>query len=171
VIVIFYLGHGCLHCAEQLQAFAPRTADFQNAGISLIAISTDELDDLKKSHQRYKEGAFPFPLVSDDALVAFKLYQAFDDFEKVPLHGTFLIDAEGRIRWHDLGAEPFMNVNFLWTESRRLLFPNQVDPVAEPELLDDNRPADALDPLNVFPSPSPAPSPSTPPAKTTATGG
>ena len=23
MVLIFYLGHGCLHCAEQLQAFGP----------------------------------------------------------------------------------------------------------------------------------------------------
>ena len=38
-ILIFYLGHGCLHCAEQLQAFAPRKADFEDAGMEMIAIS------------------------------------------------------------------------------------------------------------------------------------
>lgn len=176
VIVIFYLGYGCLHCIEQLQAFAPKTAEFEKAGISLIAISTDSLDDLKKSHERYKGGVFPFPLVSDDNSVVFKQFRVFDDFEKVPLHGTFLIDAEGRIRWHDVGAEPFMNVDFLIKESRRLLSPNLIDEVIDPIPLDDNRPADALDPLNIFPAPAPAPAASpapmpTPPVKASVTGG
>ncbi len=166
VVVIFYLGYGCLHCAEQLRAFAPKTAEFEQAGIALIAVSTDSLDDLKKSQERYKkaDGTFPFPLVSDDGLVAFKQYHAFDDFENVPLHGTFLIDAEGRIRWHDIGAEPFMDVNFVLKESTRLLFPSKIEEFAEPELLDDNRPASALEPLNVFPTPSV-------PAKPNAAGG
>ena len=158
VVVVFYLGYGCLHCIEQLQALAPRTGDFAAAGMSLIAISTDSLDNLRKSHERYKkDGTFPFPLVSDDAFIAFKHYHAFDDFENVPLHGTFLIDAEGRIRWHDTGADPFMNVDFLLKESKRLLLPGQIEVIEEPIPLDDNRPADALDPLNVFPTPAPAP--------------
>ncbi|MDB5342225.1 MAG: alkyl hydroperoxide reductase/Thiol specific antioxidant/Mal allergen [Schlesneria sp.] len=162
VVVVFYLGHGCLHCAEQLQAFAPKTAEFEQAGISLVAISTDNPTDLKKSHESYqKDGTFPFPLVSDDAFVAFKQYHVFDDFENVPLHATFLIDELGRIRWHDIGAEPFMDVNFVLKESKRLLFPNQIQEVPEPPILNEDVPADALDPRNVFPAPSvPTPKPS-----------
>lgn len=161
VVVIFYLGFGCLHCAEQLQAFAPKTAEFAQAGISLVAISTDSLEDLKKSHARYdKGGAFPFPLVSDESLVAFKQYNVFDDFENAPLHGTFLIDELGRLRWHDIGAEPFMDVNFVLKESKRLLFPNQIEEIPEPAILNEDVPADALSPRNVFPAPSvPAPAP------------
>lgn len=162
VVVIFYLGFGCLHCAEQLQAFAPKTAEFAQAGISLVAISTDSLEDLKKSHARYdKGGAFPFPLVSDESLVAFKQYNVFDDFENAPLHGTFLIDELGRLRWHDIGAEPFMDVNFVLKESKRLLFPNQIEEIPEPAILNEDVPADALAPRNVFPAPSvPTPMPS-----------
>ena len=158
VVVIFYLGYGCLHCVEQLQAFAPKAVEFEKAGISLIAVSTDSVIDLKKSHERYKtSGTFPFPLVSDEAFVAFKQYHAFDDFENVPLHGTFLIDGEGRIRWLDIGAEPFMDAGFVLKESKRLLYPGIIEEVAEPPVLDDDRPANALDPLNRFPTPSAAP--------------
>jgi peroxiredoxin/tetratricopeptide (TPR) repeat protein len=162
VVVVFYLGHGCLHCAEQLQAFAPKTSEFEQAGISLVAISTDSPTDLKKSHDSYqKDGTFPFPLVSDDAFVAFKQYHVFDDFENVPLHATFLIDELGRIRWHDIGAEPFMDVNFVLNESKRLLFPNQIQEIPEPAILNEDVPADALDPRNVFPVQSvPTPKPS-----------
>src|SRR5262249_20409765 len=32
VVVVFYLGYGCLHCAQQLQALAPKTAEFERAG-------------------------------------------------------------------------------------------------------------------------------------------
>ena len=38
---------------------------------------------------------FPFPLVSDEPLSVFKAYRAYDDFEKKPLHGMFLIDGAG----------------------------------------------------------------------------
>ena len=48
VIIIFYLGYGCLHCAEQLQALAPRTSDFAEAGIDIVAISTDGVVDLDR---------------------------------------------------------------------------------------------------------------------------
>ncbi len=143
VVVIFYLGHGCLHCVEQLSAFAPRTEDFNEAGISLVAISTDDILNLKKSIDGFggqdatqnsvdqnlqilrdnseDTDGFPFPLVSDAGLRVFKAYRAFDDFENQPLHGTFLIDGDGLVRWQDISYEPFNNPDFLLKEARRLL--------------------------------------------------
>ncbi len=121
VVVIFYLGHGCLHCAEQLKAFAPMTKKFEEAGLSLIAISTDGQEDLKISHENYGDEEFPFPLVANSDLNVFKDYRCYDDFEKQPLHGTFLIDATGQIRWQDISYEPFMEPEFVLKESKRLL--------------------------------------------------
>jgi peroxiredoxin len=121
VVVIFYLGYGCLHCAEQLQAFAPKAEKFRKAGYSLIAISTDGQQQLQKSHDNYKKGKFPFPLVSDSTLDVFKKYRAYDDFEKFALHGTFVIDGEGYVRWQDVSFEPFMDPEFVLKEANRLL--------------------------------------------------
>ena len=123
VVVIFYLGYGCLHCAEQLAAFAPRMDDFADQGLNVIAISTDDQIDLEKSHKTYEEEgkAFPFPLVSNAKLDVFKKYRVFDDFEQQPLHGTFLIDGDGLVRWHDISYEPFNDPDFVLRESRRLL--------------------------------------------------
>lgn len=127
VVVIFYLGYGCLHCAEQLQTFAPMTGRFADAGIDLIAISTDSPSLLTQSHENYSEGVFPFPLVSNADLDVFKSYRCFDDFENITLHGTFLIDGQGRIRWHDISYEPFMDAEFLLGEAQRLLSQDTVD--------------------------------------------
>lgn len=155
VILIFYLGHGCLHCVEQLKAFIPRNKDFGEAGVSLVAISSESVLNLKQSQEKYSDsGEFPFLLVSDESLETFKRYQAYDDFESSPLHGTILIDGAGKIRWHDTGAEPFMNVDFLLAESQRLLNPERMVLPKEPELLDESGPVDALSPRNVFPAPS-----------------
>ena len=119
VVVIFYLGFGCLHCAEQLKAFAPMTEEFKKAGISLVAISTDDQEGLKQSIEGYDK-AFPFPLVSDAKLDVFKAYRAYDDFESQTLHGTFLIDEEGLVRWQDISYQPFMDPKFVLREYKRL---------------------------------------------------
>ena len=121
VVVIFYLGYGCLHCAQQLQAFGPMTEEFRKAGIDLIAISTDPMVDLKSSHENYDKGEFPFPLVSNADLDIFKKYRCYDDFEKDTLHGTFVIDPQGKIRWQDISYEPFMDAKFVLGEAQRLL--------------------------------------------------
>ena len=122
VVVIFYLGYGCLHCVEQLQAFAPKAEAYRKAGIELLAISSDSQQDLVKSIEKYSDdGVFPFPLAADPKLEIFKSYRCFDDFENSTLHGTFLIDGKGLIRWQDISYDPFMDAEFLLKESQRLL--------------------------------------------------
>jgi peroxiredoxin len=121
-IVIFYLGADCLHCVEQLNAFAPVKEKFAQEGIKIIAVSLENTFDLKSSVDNYSDtGAFPFPIVSDSGLNVFKQYKCYDDFEKMALHGTFLIDGKSRIRWLDISYEPFTNTEFLLKESKRLL--------------------------------------------------
>ena len=158
VVAIFYLGFGCLHCVEQLKAFTSKQKEFSDAGISLVAISSDSVLDLKKSLQNYNaDGQFPFQILSDSTMETFKRYQAFDDFESTPLHATVLIDGQGKIRWHDSGPEPFMNVDFLLSEAKRVLYPERIELPKEPQPLEQPKPADALNPRNVFPAPSQTP--------------
>ncbi len=126
VVVIFYLGYGCLHCAQQLEKFGPLTEQFREAGIELVAISTDSPEKLQNTVAQYKAEtdtgtSFPFPLAADENLNVFKAYRAFDDFENLPLHGTFLIDGAGLVRWQDISYEPFMEAEFLLEEAQRLL--------------------------------------------------
>ncbi len=124
VLVLFYLGSGCLHCVEQLKAFSPLAGKFNAEGISIVAISSEPLDSLKKSLTTLQaHETINFPLLSDGDRNVFKAYRAYDDFENAPLHGTFLIDGAGLIRWQDIGYEPFMDANFVLAESRRLLKP------------------------------------------------
>lgn len=129
-VVLFYLGSGCLHCAEQLKAFADHYADFQKAGFEVIAISSDSIDGLKTSIDNYGQ-AMPIKLLSDAELTAFKSFRAFDDFEKQPLHGTYIIDGQGKIRWQDISFEPFMDYNFVIAEAKRLTSQSSgLDPAA-----------------------------------------
>lgn len=121
VVVIFYLGHACLHCAEQLQKFAPLAGDFTAAGISLVGVSTDKAADLKLAWKNFNEGSFPFPLVSDADLNVFKACRVHDDFENQALHATFFIDGDGLVRWQDIGFEPFMDPRFVLNEAKRLM--------------------------------------------------
>jgi len=120
VIVVFYLGYGCLHCAEQLQAIAKKFDDVRAAGFELIAISTDKQVNLSRAYKDLENG-LPFPLVADPEMTVFHEYRCFDDFEKATLHGTFVIDAHGKIRWQDISYDPFMDIDFLMKESKRLI--------------------------------------------------
>jgi peroxiredoxin len=119
VVLIFYLGHACPHCLAQLNAFESMEPRFAAAGISLVAISTDSVEGLQRKPGGGRRSAFP--LLSDSERKVFKAYRTFDDFENTPLHGTFLIDGAGRVRWQDISYEPFADTQFLLDEVRRLL--------------------------------------------------
>jgi peroxiredoxin len=122
VLVVFYLGSGCARCIEQLNVLAPLTQDFTTAGISIVAVSRDSPDGLQRTFEKAKDAkGFPFPIVSDISLDAFKAYRAFDDFEHTPLHGLFLIDGQGQVRWQNISYQPFSNAKWLLEEARRLL--------------------------------------------------
>ena len=123
VLVLFYLGSGCLHCVEQLRKFSPMAADFSREGISIVAISSEPMDSLKHSLttlEGQRNDQFSAHCATADQKV-FRAYRAYDDFENMPLHGAFLIDAAGLVRWHDIGYEPFMDASFVLNEARRLL--------------------------------------------------
>src|SRR5882724_5277859 len=99
VLVVFYLGAGCKHCVEQIALLNTDGKEFEALGISIIAISTESSAGQGKSTAKPKSSDFRFPIVSDKSLRTFKAYGAYDDFEQMPLHGTFLVDGKGRVRW------------------------------------------------------------------------
>jgi len=120
-----------------LQAFAPEKENFELAGFDIVAISTDDQTKLRESLADYGD-KMPIPLISNSDLDVFKKFRAFDDFEKQPLHGTFLIDGEGRIRWQDIGFEPFMDHKFLLKESQRLVTQKNTGRLASTETRNDS---------------------------------
>ena len=122
VLLVFYLGSGCSHCIEQLNTLGPIAKDYQAAGINIIAVGTENPAELNKTFVQAKDAqGFPFPIVADPALTAFKAYRTFDDFENIPLHGTFLIDPAGYVRWQDISYQPMGDMKWLLTECKRLL--------------------------------------------------
>ena len=125
VLVLFYLGSKCQHCVEQLGKFTALHEDYQKAGITIVAVSTETGEEIKKACESDLKKNVPFIMLADPAKKVFKQYRCWDDFENVPLHGTFLVDAkgrsQGRIRWQEISYEPFMDAKFLLEESKRLL--------------------------------------------------
>jgi peroxiredoxin len=120
VIVLFFLGGKCAHCMQQLQAFGKEIAAFQTLNTDVVALSTDDLESSKTLKSNADGIKFPMPILPDPAKEVFRAYRAFDDFENLPLHGTFLIDGQGRIRFQRISADPFLDVEFLKTESARV---------------------------------------------------
>lgn len=111
VLLVFFLGFGCLHCVEQLRQLEPLAAEFEVLGIDVLTIGTDKVDGIRASLLDYAEtnvSPYPYPVMADPTGEVFKAYGCWDEFDDEALHGTFLIDPEGTIRFSDVSAEPFM---------------------------------------------------------------
>jgi len=86
----------------------------------LVAMGTDTREELKKTQEDSRtEGAVPFPLLSDSKLEAFKAYHCVD-FENQPMHGVFLIDAQGRLRSQRISDKPFTDTALVLKEAKEL---------------------------------------------------
>lgn len=122
VVVLFYLGSTCSHCMEQLKAFTSMAKDYEAAGIQILAIGSEDSAGLTTTSNTCdaRSGA-PFPLLSDAALKVFKTWRCHDDFEQSPLHGAFLVDGKGQVRWADISYQPLKDAKFLLGEAKRLL--------------------------------------------------
>ncbi len=120
VLILFFLGGKCAHCMQQLQLFGQEYPSLKKLNVETVAISTDDTR-ATRDLQNNKEGIkFPMPMLADPKLELFRLYQAYDDFENQPLHGTFLVDAQGDVRYQRISADPFLEVEFIRSEAERV---------------------------------------------------
>ncbi len=120
VVVVFYLGATCIACLThfvELEAALPR---FRERGATVWAVSADKPEVSRERMRRF--GGFEMPLLSDpDHRVAlsygvFKPFPDGDPNEGEPLHGTFLVDRAGSIRWAYVGDRPFADIDALLAE-------------------------------------------------------
>ncbi len=122
VVLLFYLGNGCGHCMEQLKTFATAAESYRKAGIEIVAIGAESAADLAATSKACDaaKGA-PFTLLADPGMTTFRAWRCYDDFEGLGLHGVFLLDDKGNVRWLDVSADPFKDTKFLFGEAQRLL--------------------------------------------------
>lgn len=126
IVVLFYLGFGCLHCVEQLRDFHPHVRAYRKAGLEILAIGTDTVKNMQQASAElpYAE-KFAYTMLSDPGTGVFQQWTAFDFFAKETMHGTFLIDKAGRILFQDISHEPFNHPEWFLAECKRLLGPKK----------------------------------------------
>jgi peroxiredoxin len=120
VLVLFFLGGKCVHCMQQLQVFGKEYDALKKMNVEVIAVGTDDAASTKALKENAAGVKFPMPLLADPGLEHFKRFGVFDDFENQPLHGCFLIDAPGGVRYQRISYEPFLDVEFVKSESARV---------------------------------------------------
>ncbi|MBK8092467.1 MAG: redoxin domain-containing protein [Verrucomicrobiaceae bacterium] len=123
-LFLFYLGHECGHCVEQILAFSKAKAEFEKAGIQLVAVTIEPspvAKNIRKKLELKADAPMPFPILCDSSLESFKKVRAYDDFEKEALHAAILVDTAGKQRWQDINYIPLTDTKFILEESKRLL--------------------------------------------------
>jgi peroxiredoxin len=119
IVLVFVLGGSCARCNEALRNLNGFKEKFARLGYDVVAVTTDSAEDIKTINDLVPDddGLLKFPLLSDDKMETFKKYRSYDDFESLPLHGTYLINKEdARIHFLDRGALPLKNMDFLLGE-------------------------------------------------------
>ena len=112
VAVVFYPFAFSRTCHGELCELRDNIEDFEAAGVRLLAVSCDPVFTLRAWSEQ--EG-FGFDLLSDfwPHGAAASAYGVFDDEHGLAVRGSFLVDADGIVRWsvvnprgqaRDLGA-------------------------------------------------------------------
>lgn len=122
VVVVFYYGYYCNHCVSQLFALNADIAHFRKLGAEVLAISADSPEETAEKFAKY--GMFEFPVLSDPdnkiaaaySIVAPSKGGASESL----LHGTFVIDQQGVLRWCHYGEAPFESNGTLLVELAQL---------------------------------------------------
>jgi peroxiredoxin len=118
LVLIFCEGSGCLHCATHLNSFAQKAREFADNWLAVVEIGTDSPDELRQAVAAYEQ-TFPFPLLPDAKLDAFKGLSVCR-CQEPPLHATFLIDPRGAVRWRQISDRPFNDPAFVLGQATQL---------------------------------------------------
>ena len=103
VLLVFYPFAFSGLCTGELCQLRDELAVYTDAGVQVLALSTDPVFSLKAF--REKEG-FDFPLLSDfwpHGAVA-QEYGAFNEKAGMALRATFLVDAEGAVAFAEVNS-------------------------------------------------------------------
>ena len=99
---------------------ARRSRPSRRSNTDVVALGTDDLAATRRSRRtrtasRSRCRCSPTRISTSSSAI-----RAYDDFEGQPLHGTFLIDAAGNVRFQRVSSEPFLDVDFIKAEAARV---------------------------------------------------
>ena len=116
VLLVFYPFAFSGICTGELCQLRDELSTYTDAGVRVLAISTDPVFSLKAF--REKEG-FEFPLLSDfwpHGAVA-QAYGVFNEKAGMALRGTFLVDGEGRVAFAEVNQPGDARVQAGWKDA------------------------------------------------------
>jgi peroxiredoxin len=116
VLVVFYPFAFSGICTGELCQLRDELATYTEAGVQVVAISTDPTFSLKAFREQQ---GFDFALLSDfwpHGAVA-QAYGVFNDKAGMALRGTFLVDAEGTVAFAEVNQPGDARVQSGWKDA------------------------------------------------------
>jgi peroxiredoxin len=104
VLLKFYRGFWCPYCVAELEQLNRYAADFEKLGVSLIAVSSDRVDELEPFARKHN---WRIRLLADPTLTIHQLYNVQSrkfapkrgPFRDLAIPTTILLDKDGRVLW------------------------------------------------------------------------
>jgi len=120
VLVVFYPFAFSGICTGELCQLRDELATYTEAGVQVVAISTDPVFSLKAF--KAQEG-FEFPLLSDfwPHGATAQAYGVFNDKAGMAVRGTFLVDAEGTVAFAEVNQPGDAREQSGWKDAVRQL--------------------------------------------------
>ena len=120
LVLVFFLGAECSHCTQKLRELLKDARELGDGKVEILAISSwrvpnpaavMEMLGVTKSDR--------FHLLVDDTHRSFRDYGCFNS---KPMHGLFVIDADGVIRARYSGETPYADTREAAKLARQLMF-------------------------------------------------
>jgi peroxiredoxin len=104
LLLKFYRGFWCPYCVAELEQLNRYAAEFEKLGVSLIAVSSDRVDELEPFARKHNWG---IRLLADPGLAIHCLYNVESrkftpkrgPFRDLAIPTTILLDKNGRVLW------------------------------------------------------------------------
>lgn len=104
VLLKFYRGFWCPYCVAELDQLNRYAAEFEKLGVSLIAVSSDRVEELEPFARKHK---WDIRLLADPELTIHRLYNVQSrkftpkrgPFRDLAIPTTMLLDKDSRVLW------------------------------------------------------------------------
>jgi peroxiredoxin len=104
VLMKFYRGYWCPYCVAELEQLNTSAHEFEKLGVSLVAVSSDRVDELAPFARKHK---WRIQLIADPTLKIHRLYNVESrkfaprrgPFRELAIPTTILLDKDGRVLW------------------------------------------------------------------------
>jgi FtsP/CotA-like multicopper oxidase with cupredoxin domain/peroxiredoxin len=116
LLIVFHRGFECWHCAAQINLLDRAANAFRASGVDVLVVSPRPSADGSPVAPAAKPATWC--LLQDPTLDAFRAFGCLAG-GKI-LHGAFLIDSQGVVRWARVGEQPETDIPMILENARKL---------------------------------------------------